>query len=270
MNDRTRKKLKLISSLTLCILSLFSAVTLTFSWFSHNREASGTDMGITIGSQTGIYDSHVFYRVDTSDEGTGVLFVEAKDQTSASLGTYDALEQTYQILLKLYVRDTTDTLTVTFSTDTTYFLGNSTYFLANPNQEYSLNAEQNVLSSVVGCKLLTPPSDEETETVDGKTAYRLSSLSESNMQTFIDKSSITKDTTPENFTITFDTASLKSGETSPRGNSCKAAYLLISYDPTLISTVFSVNIGNKEIDDVPSIPFQCDFRLILDGTLSSE
>lgn len=263
MNDRTRKKLKLISSLTLCVLSLFSAVTLTFSWFSHNREASGTDMGITIGSQTGIYDSHVFYRVDTSDEGTGVLFVEAEDQANASLGTYDALEQSYQVLLKLYVKDTTDTLTVTFSTDTTYFLG-------NPNKQYLLDTEQNVLSSVVGCKLLAPPSDEETETVNGKTAYRLSSLSESNMQTFIDKSNITTSTTPQNFTITFNAASLKSGETSPRGNSCKAAYLLISYDPTLVSTVFSVNIGNKAIDNASSIPFRCDFHLMLDDTLSSE
>ncbi len=263
MNDRTRKKLKMISSLTLCVLSLFSAVTLTFSWFSHNREVSGNDMGITIDSQTGICDGHVFYNIDTTDTGTGVLFVEAEDQQNASLGTYDVLKRSYQVLLKLYVKDTTEALTVTFSTDTTYFLG-------NPNKEHLLSTDRNTLSSVVGFKLLAPPSDAETETADGKTAYRFSSLSESDMHTFIDKSNISTSTTPQNFTITFDAASLKSGETSPRGTDCKAAYLLISYDPTLISAVFSVNIGNKTIDTMTSIPFQCDFHLMLDGTLSSE
>lgn len=263
MSKRTRQKLKLVSSLTLCVLSLFSAVTLTFSWFSHNRDAQGGGMDITVGKETGSYDSHVFYRIDKTDGGEGILFTEAADQANASLGTYDGLERSYQCLLKIYVGEATETLTVTVSTDTGYFLG-------NPNKAHPLNTEQNVLSSVVGFKLLTPPSDGETEIVDGKKAYRFSSLTENDMQTFIDKTSISESTVPQNITITFDAASLKSNETSPKGNQCKAAYLLISYDPFLISAVFSVNIGVPEIENATSIPFQCDFRLTLDDTLSSE
>lgn len=261
MNPRTRQKLKLVSSLALAVLSLFSAVTLTFSWFSHNKDASGEGMDITIGRETGICRDYAFYRIDTTDEGAGVLFTETPRE-SASLGTYDALEKSYQCLLKIYVTDMVETLTVTASTDTAYFLG-------NPNKQYLLDSESNALSNVVGFKVLSPGDLTVESTVDGGAAYRVPSLNESDMQTFIDKNDISETTAPQNFTITVDAASLQDGETAPDGTPCRAAYLLISYDPALISAVFSANIGNPKIDNAKSVPFDCDFRLTLSAVVNA-
>ncbi len=273
MNEHTRKKLKLISSLTLALLSLFSAVTLTFSWFSHNRDVGGNDMGITIGSETkGIYLDHAFYRIDTTDTSDGYLFSEV-DKSTASLGTYDVLVQSYQLLLKIYVDDTVDTLTISAITETTYFLG-------NPNKKYLLlgadpdNAAlpddadseyTNALSSVVGFILLSSDDLSEETTASG-TSYRLGTLPKGDMQTFVDKNDISESSKPENFDITISSDNMKTGETSPSGTSCKAVYLLLSYDPTLISSVSSVNIGNPAIqkDGIAApIPFRSDFYLTL-------
>ena len=78
------------------------------------------------------------------------------------------------------------------------------------------------------------------------------------------------ETVPQNFTLTAEGEYL--GEetvTDGEGNTTtyKVAYLLLSYDRSLISTVFSVNIGNpalqKEDGTAQTIPFRSDFRLEL-------
>lgn len=276
MKEHTRKKLQLVSSLTLAVLSLFSAVTLTFSWFAHNRDVGGGGMGITVAGGTGESYEYTFYRIDTSDTAGGYLFSET-ERESAKLGTYDVLRQSYQLLLKIYVPDTANALTVTAATDTAYFLG-------NPNRNYPLlgadptnpalpddadSTYTNALSSVVGMNFLSPDTLTK-ETTDGKTSYRISSIEENNLQTFIDKKTINEQTVPKNFTVTAGEAVLSDGEISPKGKSCKAVYLLITYDPALISAVFSANIGNPAIENAGDaatvIPFRSDFRLLLGVT----
>ena len=279
MTERTRKKLKIASSLTLALLSLFSAVTLTFSWFSHNRKVDGGDMGITVGQEEKAYVDHTFYRVDSTDEGAGTLFVGMEKQ-SASLGTYDILKQEYQRILKIYVKDTVTALDISAVTDSNYFLGNPNkrYLLKGPdptdpsvpNDNNGQTDWTNSLASVVGLTLLSPSSLTK-EIKNGETAYRITSLPEDNLQTFIDKNNITTETEPRrNFTLTAEGEYL--GEetvTDGEGNTTtyKVAYLLLSYDQFLISTVFSVNIGNpalqKEDGTAQTIPFRSDFRLEL-------
>ena len=278
MTERTRKKLKIASSLTLALLSLFSAVTLTFSWFSHNRKVDGGDMGITVGQEEKAYVDHTFYRVDSTDGGAGTLFVGMEKQ-SASLGTYDILKQEYQRILKIYVKDTVTALNISAVTDTRYFLGNPNkrYLLKGPdptdpsvpNDNNGQDEWTNSLASVVGLTLLSPSSLTK-EIKNGETAYRIASLPEDNLHTFIDKNNITETTVPQNFTLTAEGEYL--GEetvTDGEGNTTtyKVAYLLLSYDRSLISTVCSVNIGNpalqKEDGTAQTIPFRADFRLEL-------
>ena len=90
------------------------------------------------------------------------------------------------------------------------------------------------------------------------------------MQTFIDKNNITETTAPQPITLTAKGEYLgEEAVTDGEGNSTtyKVAYLLLSYDRSLISTVFSVNIGNpalqKEDGTAQTIPFRSDFRLEL-------
>ena len=46
MQKRARQKLKMFTSLFLCIASLFSCVTLTLAWFAFNNNVSGGGIGV--------------------------------------------------------------------------------------------------------------------------------------------------------------------------------------------------------------------------------
>lgn len=271
MKEKRKQRLKLISSFFLCLIMLFSATTLTFSWFAHNRNVDGSGIDVSVGNDGTVLD-YAFYRINTTDTGGGYLF-EITDRSSARLGTYDALKQSYPVLLKIYLKESVTASTVTATTATTYFLGNCNgkYPLLEAGEESGLNADgetyTNALSSIVGMAVL-PAESVKAETQGNKISYRLNSLPESDkMSTFIDKNKISDETVaPETITLTAtsdDIGNDKYTDGSGAESDCKILYILLSYDPTLISAVFSVNIGNSDGNSPEEIPFYNDFLLTI-------
>lgn len=264
MQKRARQKLKMFTSLILCIASLFSCVTLTLAWFAFNNNVSGGGIGVGAKKKADLI-AYEYYVADTSEANKDkFLFVKTTDETKQKPGAYDVLNRKYQLMIKLYLRADAQKVLVSAETDTKYFLGDGT-------QEHRLAAAlpadgtlKNPLSSVVAMRgmaaseLSGDTNNGYVWTEDtGKEYVKFMAGSSANS---VPRGAITvcETTLPEStetFTGTgYDGSAYTNAE-------CKTAFILISYDTALIEAVFSANIGNNDIVNLDEVPFMCDFEI---------
>ena len=263
MQKRARQKLKMFTSLFLCIASLFSCVTLTLAWFAFNNNVSGGGIGVGAEKKADLI-AYEYYVADTREENKDkFLFVKTTDETKQKPGAYDVLNRKYQLMIKLYLRADAQKVLVSAETDTNYFLGDGT-------QEHRLAAAlpadgtlKNPLSSVVAMRGVA--ADELsgntnngyvwTENADEYVKFMAGSSAD-----FVPRSAITVcDTTLPESTETFTGTGYDGSAYT--NEECKTAFILISYDAALIEAVFSANIGNSDIVNLDEVPFMCDFEI---------
>lgn len=272
-----KQYLKLISSLAMCLLSLFSLVMLTFSWFAINNNANGSGMDINMEKNENIIDSEYFYVDKKSDGNSYIPFSEGE---SKNLGAYDLLEEKYHILIKVYVPESMPELYVMASTQTKYYLGNTDatgtpiYPLLKPSAADATVPEQNdtytnALSSVVTFTVL----DSDTELEKTATGYNYlgNGFPDVSRRSRFISDAYSSNAVPESEVLVKQADGSTKISTvedkDSKGNSCRSFIIFISYDPDLITTVFSVNIGNENIytydeeKNLINIPFKCDFTL---------
>lgn len=264
MKKRTRQKLKMFTSLFLCIASLFSCVTLTLAWFAFNNNVSGGGIGVGAEKKADLI-AYEYYVADTREENKDkFLFVKTTDETKQKPGAYDVLNRKYQLMIKLYLRADAQKVLVSAETDTNYFLGDGT-------QEHRLAAAlpadgtlKNPLSSVVAMRGVAAgelSGDANngyvwTENTDNEyVKFMADSSANSVPRGAITMPEITLPESTETFTGTgYDGSAYTNAE-------CKTAFILISYDAALIEAVFSANIGNNDIVNLDEVPFMCDFEI---------
>lgn len=263
MQKRARQKLKMFTSLFLCIASLFSCVTLTLAWFAFNNNVSGGGIGVGAEKKADLI-AYEYYVADTSEANKDkFLFVKTTDETKQKPGAYDVLNRKYQLMIKLYLRADAQKVLVSAETDTKYFLGDGT-------QEHRLAAAlpadgtlRNPLSSVVAMRGVAAgelSGDANngyvwTENTDEYVKFMADSSADSVPRSAITMPEITLPESTETFTGTgYDGSAYTNAE-------CKTAFILISYDAALIETVFSANIGNNDIVNLDEVPFMCDFEI---------
>ena len=267
MKGKSREKLKIASSLTMCLVCLFCIFAATFAWFAQNKNVGASGLQIGLGTEDGILGCE-YFNVSTTDEAG--YFFEKVDSTAAKLGNYSIIgNKKHQLLMKIYLPETIEQLTVTAITSTSYFLGNDGYTLlptangaTKPGTGTAANGAEytNVLSSIVGIMAL-----QKGEIGQNGTGYTMTKIPENRLKTFINASNevqdfsiIQNENAPENTVI----------ETQPDqygGADCRSFFLLIDYDPLLVATVFSKNIGNDVVTGTGAkeILFVCDFELEL-------
>ncbi len=268
MTERSKKKMKIVSSLVMCILSLFSGITLSLSWFAKNREVTGTGMRLSIDG-SGLLLGWECYSVVTDTEGDNFYF-EKISNDDAKLGTYKLLENKYQLLVKLCFQIDIDTVTVTAKTSTDYFQGDGEderHFLLDGDGKYNGETKDyvNSLCGVVSLSTLTGEVKTDSENYD---CY-IENLP-TDTAVFVDDTKntgakILPEITIGSNIVTIDGTIKLSDGTDEK---CKVVYLLMSYDRDLIAKVFSANLGNPNISGVvgtgsvvPSVPFDCDFGI---------
>lgn len=232
MNEKTRLKLKMISSLLMCILSLFSMVALTFSWFAYNNQTHGSGMSIQLQND-GLLLGVEYYKLEPAGESYKLV----KCNNDASLGLYSRLDTHYQILVKLYLDKEMTELTLTAKTETEQFLG---------KKEDLLGKSGNTLSSIVAFGMLAQ-DDIKDNTID------LKKLEEKAVTTMVAGSFIQK-------SVTIGTTN-KFGTETYNGQECKSAWFFITYDQALTNAVLLENISNDNITGLEQIPFVCDFTI---------
>lgn len=264
MQKRARQKLKMFTSLFLCIASLFSCVTLTLAWFAFNNNVSGGGIGVGAEKKADLI-AYEYYVADTREENKDkFLFVKTTDETKQKPGAYDVLNRKYQLMIKLYLRADAQKVLVSAETDTDYFLGDGT-------QEHRLAAAlpadgtlKNPLSSVAAMRGVaagelsgdTNNGYVWTENTDNEyVKFMENSSADSVPRGAITMPEITLPESTETFTGTGYDGSAYTNE------ECKTAFILISYDAALIEAVFSANIGNSDIVNLDEVPFMCDFEI---------
>ena len=269
MKGKSREKLKIASSLTMCLVCLFCIFAATFAWFAQNKNVGASGLQIGLGTEDGILGCE-YFNVSTTDEAG--YFFEKVDSTAAKLGSYSMIgNKKHQLLVKIYVPVTVEELTVTATTSTTYFLGNDGYPLlptadgaTKPGTATAANGTEytNALSSIVGIMAL-----QEGEVEQKDTGYTMAKIPDDRLKTFINASNevqnfsvIQDENAPENTVI-----KTQAEEEQYAGKDCRSIFLLIDYDPLLIATVFSKNIGNDVVTGTGAkeILFVCDFELEL-------
>lgn len=264
MQKRARQKLKMFTSLFLCIASLFSCVTLTLAWFAFNNNVSGGGIGVGAEKKADLI-AYEYYVADTGEANKDkFLFVKTTDETKQKPGAYDVLNRKYQLMIKLYLRADAQKVLVSAETDTNYFLGDGT-------QEHRLAAAlpadgtlKNPLSSVAAMRGVAAGE----LSGDANNGYVWMENAEEKYEKFMAGSSA--NSVPWSAITVCDTTLPESTETftgtgydgsAYTNEECKTAFILISYDAALIEAVFSANIGNSDIVNLDEVPFMCDFEI---------
>lgn len=267
MQEITRKKLKIVSSLIMCVLSLFSVVSLSLAWFAVNNSTRGDGMDVVVRNETYVLGT-TYHKITKTTDGKYAL---GTAQTELSLGKYNALDNDYSVLLKIYLDASAEEKTVRLAAETTtsYFLGDGEHPLLPPSASDNTQPDTtgrgytNALSSIVAFAVLTP---QEVAAVKGSTLAQIPT--QNRLTSLIDQ---TTQKPQNNVNVSQDGAtSLSLSDDNYNGQACKAVYVVITYDDLLVTTVFSANIGNDVMsttddggESVP-IPFERDFTLFVD------
>lgn len=167
MQEKTRLKLKIISSFAMCVLSLFAMVSLTLSWFAVNDRVDGNGMSVATQNDQELL-GYEYYRLKKGDGGYALTQTDAAYGT---LGVYDALSDDHALVVKLYFKRDEQKTTVKLSarTETRYFLGDNGKTVGSQtlkNSEFHLfyqpkyNLRQKTLD---GCEILVRWYDPELE-----------------------------------------------------------------------------------------------------------
>lgn len=249
MEKKTRLKLKTVSSFLTCLLSLFSIVALTLSWFAINGNADTDGMDVVIKSGDIVSDCEYF--VADENDLANYAFIPADSAGKNTLGTYDVLNDKYQFLIKVNLKAEA-TVNVTAETATDYFLG-----AADAEEKGHLlkrDGSGNALSSVISFAVLG--ANEPQKTANG---YKLTALPQ-DTSCFFDRSALVSATAPER------SVTIGGGLTVSKDADGNAYFfVLLSYDPLLASTVFAANIGNEVLETAEDdkIPFELDFGIVV-------
>lgn len=289
MQEKTRLKLKIISSFAMCVLSLFAMVSLTLSWFAVNDRVDGNGMSVATQNDQELL-GYEYYRLKKGDGGYALTQTDAAYGT---LGVYDALSDDHALVVKLYFKRDEQKTTVKLSarTETRYFLGDNGKTVGSQTLNYKLlppslsdptkpsdegKGYTNALSSVVTFTALT-----HAEIADMTDGVLTSLPTGDRFSTFIDVDAAnTSGVHTVNESVEISTQ--KGGGSVARyaesaqykGQDCDSACVYLTYDSLLINTVFSANIGNDDMyvlkDDESGeyypVPFKCDFWLFADLT----
>ena len=269
MHERTRAKLKIISSLAMCLLSLFSLVALTVAWFAQNDTAGAGGLGVLLRTDEYLY-GYEFYNIVADETATDYTFTKT-DKSSARLGTYGMAKTKYQLLVKVYVSSELDAITLFAGTSTDYFLGDGKHDLlaptvADPNKpETGTTASgekyTNVMSSVARIAALTSGVVE-----NGDTCTLAALPNDEVFGHFIDTAS--DPATISGFgvksTASEDKITLSADTVAYGDKTAKTFFVIIDYDRLLLSAIFSQNLANALLQGTDTeIPFACDFSLTI-------
>ena len=248
----------MFTSLFFCAASLFSCVGLTLAWFARNRNVTGSGIGVGAERKNDLL-GYEFYTADA--EAEGYVFTLAEDKNAASLGEYDLLDDRYRLLLKLYLKDGEGNVTVTTTTGTDYFAGDGeeAHKLVKtlPSaEEVKANGVKNPLSSVVAMRMAAA-----SEFSFSANAYTWTKPTET--ENYVTMVSAERTIVTAEICNSYAVADLPTD--TYRGETCRALYILFSYDADLVSEVFSANIGNEAIGNAENapVPFASDFNIFL-------
>lgn len=267
MRERTRTKLKIISSLAMSLLSLFSLVALTIAWFAQNETTNADGMNVMINADNRIY-GYDFYNIDADANGFTFVKTPAAD---AKLGIYSMMGEKFQLLVKIYVSSDLDTITLRASTSTDYFLGDGNHDLlaataADQNVPMTGTTADgaeytNVMTSVVRIAAITSGVTE-----NGNNCEIAALPADETFGRFIDTAA--DPATINNFNAksvaNAETITLPAETVTYGDKTAKVFFVIIDYDRLLLSTIFSKNLANEILQNADvKIPFKCDFVLSL-------
>ena len=263
MNVKSKSKLKMISSLITCALSLFSLVTLTLSWFAMNKDADAGGMGVLIKDTSLV--KQIDYFVADSEE-SDYIFKPVGDETAGVLGKYDILADKYQFLIKVTLHSEMS-IKITGSTQTDFFLGSATAENGLQLTQNGYKADgttiNNALSSVVAISAFvsTDTAIGITKTDDG-TGYNIAQLPETSVGFF--------DGDATDIAGSLNQAPIIADKFSVAADDNESGefvfFIMLSYDSGLMSAVFDANMDNTVFTEGgadSSIPFLLDFELLL-------
>jgi len=263
MNVKSKSKLKMISSLITCALSLFSLVTLTLSWFAMNKDADAGGMGVLIKDTSLVKQIDYFVADSTAD---GYVFKPADDENPNVLGQYDILADKYQFLIKVTLHSQMN-IKIAGSTQTDFFLGSATAENGLMLTEKGYKADgatiNNALSSVVAISAFVSTDTKINITkTDDKTGYTIAQLPEKSVGFF--------DGTVADIAASLTQAPVIANNLNVAAddneNNEFVFFIMLTYDSNLMSAVFDANMENPvfaEGDADSSIPFLLDFELLL-------
>lgn len=226
MDERKRLKMKIASSLSMCILSLFALVTLTLCWFAMNDKTSGSGMKVEAADDNLV----IGYEIYTLNEG-----VMQKNDNFEKFPVHSAANAgKTKTVVKIYIKkddnEPISKINLFAETDTTYFIGNGTFNNDKEKTDFiyengNKDSKPNTLSSVVSFGIV--------DEIDGTPKKTVSLVNDDD--TMKESDEIGNVTPTENLE-TFN------------GVSCYVAYVYIDYDQLLINRVYSANIGNEVLN----------------------
>lgn len=266
MNVKSKSKLKMISSLITCALSLFSLVTLTLSWFAMNKDADAGGMGVLIKDTSLVKSVEYFVADSTAD---GYVFKPADDENPNVLGQYDILADKYQFLIKVTLHSQMS-IKIAGSTQTDFFLGSATadngLMLTENGYKADGTTINNALSSVVAISAFVSDDTKINITkTDDKTGYTIAQLPEKSVGFFDGDADTAAD-----IAASLDQAPVIANSLNVAADDNENGefvfFIMLTYDSNLMSAVFDANMENpvfSEGDADSSIPFLLDFELLL-------
>lgn len=269
MNVKSKSKLKMISSLITCTLSLFSLVTLTLSWFAMNKDADAGGMGVLI-KDTSLVKSVEYYVADS--DADGYVFKPAATQAGNVMGKYDILADKYQFLIKVTLHSQMN-VKVAGSTQTDFFLGSATATnglqLTQTGYKEDGTTINNALSSVVAISAFvsadTTVDIAKSADAAGNTTYTIAQLPQNQVGFFNGNAGPAADIAASLNKTPVITDSL-SVVADNNENGGYVFFMMLTYDSNLMSAVFDANMENPVFTEGTAdsaIPFLLDFELLL-------
>ncbi|MGN0812260.1 MAG: hypothetical protein ACI4MQ_01965 [Candidatus Coproplasma sp.] len=243
--DRLKNLIKLIAVCALAVILTVAAVVFlvqdnAYAWFAKNNLVSADGMQVAIKVDESVVGSTEYFKFKEKS-GNSYTF---KKSTSTEMDTYDSSENNdYQIVVKINLTSTTDSVTVNAYTTAKGYLG--------ADEAEELAATGNSMSSVVAFEIYYSDTDsaiiEEDTDTDGVALVKLTPP-----DPLTDYSFVTEEKTLS--------SSVSLGETHTlTGTGSKAVYIVIKYNVNAIDEIISHNIGNSVFSGSTDITFDCDF-----------
>ncbi|MGN0807858.1 MAG: hypothetical protein ACI4MN_05390 [Candidatus Coproplasma sp.] len=244
----TKSKLKnLIKLIVACLTAvIFTVIAVVYivqdnahAWFTINNlvSADGTEIGVAIPEGI-VKGSAEYFKYSEKDENSYTF----ERSESSAMEMYDSsINNDYQIVIKINLTASTESVTVAAYTTAEKYLG--------ADDAGELASADNSLSSVVSFEIYYSDSTVVSETVsDGvTTSVTLTPPTPVTEYTFIN----------EDKTLA---SSVRLGETHTfSGTSDNAVYIVVKYNSDAIDEIISLNIGNDVFSGDSNITFMCDF-----------
>ena len=222
---RDNPKAKIVIQFFMCLLSfiIFIVSAFSFGWFSQNQVVSVKSMQVDLKKPDEI-NASITVHACIGEENNGVYYFNKEVAATKELKKYMMLtKNNRQLLLRIHFEEPVAVwgISLKAATDTTYFMGDGQHPLLasvdGKGAEYD-----NVLSSIIAFYIV---GTEET-TYDLNAAYKVSSFG-----------------TPYSF-INKNDYSMTNVITLIDKQTVSDIYIVLDYDPDLVSKVFSENLGN--------------------------